>query len=407
MSEKKSELIKKIAKVGITAGLSLLPVVSNSQSIAKPVEKINWTKQQKTPYEKYILLINSKNSLLELSKYVSGVPKNYLSNGGNLNLYDYHYAVPQDQIQGYVADYLRKIGVCPECPECKVQKKRVSTKKVTTKKTSIKYVLPQKPAAIPTKKGLEEKLGESDTTKEKKEAGITYNIIEENITNNTTNNYYLSSDTISKKAKEDYLRFRTLIEGSKALNSPFGGITVNPQIGKGSLWVGPYVTFGFGSEKNSTETLVYQKILLSQTAQIFTETEGTRNSKSTENYPIGFGGTLSLNTKDNMIRFDLSYGLINEINSTSDVSESGFDRKLQGDKVIEEKPYNFVLDKGKTCKQYVRRQGIDIAVQPFNKVPIYLAAEAEHIGDMKKINCKKGNVNFNVKLGGNFGWRKK
>jgi hypothetical protein len=238
----------------------------------------------------------------------------------------------------------------------------------------------------------------------------------ETIINSITNNYYYGdttrnkSDTIPKKLEKSGLEFRTLIEGSKRvnpINSPFWGATINPQMGKNWIWAGPYLTFGFGSQKDSISTPVYKKILLSQAAQLFTETEGTRRESSKLYYPTGFGGTLSLNTKDNKVRFDLSYGLVNEINSTSGVSESGFDRKLQGDNVIEEKPYNVQLEEGKKCSKWIPIQRIGMAFQPSNKVPIYLEAEAEHIGDMKRMNCKKGNVNFNVKLGGNIGWGKR
>lgn len=414
MAENKSKLVEKIVRAGITTGLCLLPILSNGQKIAKPVENINWTKQQKSSYDKYILLINSKNALPGLSRYKSGVPKEYLSKGGNLNLYTNHYEIPQDQIQGYIADYLRKIGVCPEC--CPKPKRTVSKDKGKTGKTITKPV-PQKPIVPPINK-LEKKIvEESDTLKrlQKGEQGISYNVVETNTTNNITNNYYATpqeikaaADTASKKAKEDYLRFRVLIDSKKKVNpitSPFWQSTINLQIGRDWLWFGPDITFGFGSENNSTETPVYKKILLSQAANLFAETEGIRNGSSNISCPIGFGGTLSLNTKDNRVRFDLSYGLVNEINSTSGVSESGFDRKLQGDRVIEEKPYGPIyLKNGMKYKKWIPTQGIGMAFQPSNKVPLYVIGKAEHIG---KISSKKGNFNFNIGIGGNIGWNKK
>jgi hypothetical protein len=244
-----------------------------------------------------------------------------------------------------------------------------------------------------------------------------YNVNETNITNNTTNitnnitNNYLppvdvrkmSADTLRKT-----LEFRILIDGGKTVNplkSPFWQASINPQIGRGSVWFGPYATAGYGSENNSTETPVYKKILLSQAAQIYTETEGKRKENSKLKYPMGFGGTLSLNTNDNKVRFDLSYGLVNRKTSTSGISESGFDRKLVGDKVIEEKPYGPIyIKEGEKCSDWVPTQGIGIAVQPSQKVPIYVKGSAQHIG---KISDKKGPVNFNVAIGGNIGWRKR
>jgi hypothetical protein len=409
MVENKNNLIGKIATVGIIGGLSLLSVVSNGQKVAKPVEKINWTKQQKSPYEKYILLINSKNSLPELSRYKSGVPEEYLSNGGNLNLYPNHYEIPQDQIQGPIADYLRKIDVCPDCTKCKTQSKSKIKQKPQSKYQP--KPAPQKPI-VQVNKGLEKKLGEPETPKksQKEEQAINYNVVEANTTNNITN-YYITpqevkaaADTASKKAKGDYLRFRTLIEGSKRIaKNNLSGVSINPQIVAGPFGTGPYGEFNFGNVTNVVSTPVYQKTLLNQNLGLFTETEGERVESSKLKYSWGAGwrASVNLNKKGNL-RANASYGVIKKTDARSGIREKGYDRIIQNDKVTDEKPYDIELEKGVTYESWEQVGRAGIEYQPFG--PLYLKAEVQNIGP---IGAKKSETSFNATLGLNIGGGKK
>jgi len=400
MVENKNNLVGKVVKAGIIGGLSLLPVLSNGQSIDKPVEKINWTKLQKNSYEKYTLLINSKNALPELSRYKSGVPEEYLFNGGNLNLYPNHYEIPQDQIQGPIADYLRKISVCPECTKCKPKPKSKPQSKYQPKPA------PQKPI-VQVNKGLEKKLGEPETTKksQKEEQAINYNVVEANTTNNITN-YYITpqevksaADTASKKAKGDYLRFRTLIEGSKRIaKNNLGGVSINPQIVAGPFGTGPYGEFNFGNVTNIVSTPVYQKTLLNQNLGLFTETEGERveSYKLKYSWGVGWRASINLNKKGNL-RASASYGVIKKTDARSGIREKGFDKIIQNDKVTDEKPYDIELEKGVTSESWEQVGRAGIEYQPFG--PLYLKAEVQNIGP---IGAKNSETSFNATLGLNL-----
>jgi hypothetical protein len=408
----KKGLVNKIAKVGAVAGLSLLPVISNGQtneSIQRGVNAATFKGETPTHYVYHFNFNKDLQRAIKNSKqpqvYITGDSfGSYLILDPDNSGYTLHYSKKNVDTSGkgkkigLTVREKGKIGVCD-----------------TTGLGSEGSFLPsfyweptigvsEQPTSQPKEPVTKEV--PKEPTKESVFPGSNYNIT--NINNTTNNNYY--GDTAKVKQEQQKLsslELRTLIEGGKTLNplnSPFWQASINPQIGRDWLWFGPYATFGFGSENNSTETPVYKKILLSQAAQIFTETEGIRTESSKLSYPIGFGGTLSLNTNDNKVRFDLSYGLVNKVNSTSDVTESGFDRKLVGNNIIEEKPYNFTLEEGETCQDWVPTQAIGLAVQPSQKVPIYLEGSAMHVG---KISSKKGPVYFNVALGGNLGWRKK
>jgi len=399
MAENTSKLVQKIIKAGIIGGLSLLPIVSNGQKLK---EDINWTKV-KEPYGKYTLTIRSTNSLPELSKYQTNHEEPYLPYG-NLNLpYKYNYKLPQDSIKGDVSKYLKKIDVCPDCTKSKKSvpiKKKTSVKPVPTKKsipTPTKTIPTQKSTVItPVDKGPEKKLEEQATN---------YNVNETNITNNytITNNYLppeqvrkMSSDTLRKT-----LEFRILMEASKAVNAPFGGVSINPQIVIGPFSAGPYATLGFGKKTDSFSTPVDKETLLNQTLQLFTRTKGNRTKNTELSYPMEFGGVASLNTDNDRVRLNFGYGFAREEFSTSGITESGIDFVRQGDKIIEEKPYSFEIEKGKTERKWVQSRKIGLDVKPFNKINAYLGVGVQQrLGDFE-------DVYFNAKLGGYFGGRKR
>ena len=391
MAENTSKLVQKIVKAGIIGGLCLLPVISNGQKVK---EDINWTKN-KEPYGKYALTIRSTNSLPELSKYQTNHKEPYLPYG-NLNLpYKYNYTIPQDSIKEDVLKYLKKIDVCPECTK---QKKSISIKKknpikpVPTEKTPTKPITNQKTTVIPVNKEPEKKLEEPATN---------YNVNETNITNNytITNNYLppeevrkMSSDTLRKT-----LEFRILMEASKALNSPFGGVSINPQIIIGPFSAGPYATLGFGKETDFLSTPVDKETLLNQTLQLFTGTKGNRTTNTKLVYPMEFGGIVSLNTENDRVRLNFGYGFARQEFSRDGITESGIDFVRQGDDIIEEKPYSFEIEKGKTEKKWVQSRKIGLDVKPFKKLNAYLGFEIQQRrGDFRDLN-------FNAKAGWTFG----
>jgi hypothetical protein len=420
MVENKNNLVEKVVKAGVIGGLSLLSAISNGQKVSKPLEKINWTKEQSTPYAKYTLLINSKNSLPELSRYKSGVPGEYLSNGGNLNLYPNHYAIPQDQIQGPIADYLRKIDVCPDC--CKTPLKRKSNSHTKPKpkpaptKTPIKPT-PKKPTTpvIPTKKPADVPKYDSKKQEEEK-SGISYSIetnTTNNVTNNTTNNYYITPEEVKKSndihkdtLKKSSLEFRTLIEGSKRIaKNNMGGVSINPQIVAGPFGTGPYAELNFGNVTNVVSTPVYQKTLLNQNLGLFTETDGERVESYKLKYSWGAGwrASINLNKKGNL-RADASYGVIKKTDARSGIREKGFDRIIQNEKITDEKPYDIELEKGVTSESLEQVGRVGIEYQPSGKVPLYLKAEVQNIGP---IGAKNSETSFNATLGINIGGGKK
>lgn len=402
MTKNKSKLVKKIV---IGAGLCLLPVVSNSQSIK---EDINWTKI-KEPYGKYTLTIRSINPLPELSKYKSN-PTRYLPHG-NLNLgYNNTYTIPQDSIKGEVSKYLKKIDVCPDCTK---PKRTNSTKKISTKKapTPTKPIQSQK-IVVPQPNKLEKKVETLDTLKKElqRETGVNYNFSETNITNNTTYNITpqevkAAADTAVKKSKENYLSLRALLEGNKKANpitSSYGGVSGAIQLGNDSFWGGFYGTWGIGKEKEIVTTAVENETLLNQNLQLYTGTKGTRTESSELTYPIEFGGLVSINSKNNRVRLDLGYGFAKKLISTSGISESGTDYMRQGNKIIEEKPYSIELEKGRTYENWIHTQKASLNVELLKG--FYAGVEAQHRG---KVDSKMKGVNFNIKAGMRFGGSRK
>ncbi len=236
-----------------------------------------------------------------------------------------------------------------------------------------------------------------------------YNITNIQNTSNTTNNYY--ADTASKKTekvKGEGLELRLLLEGNKTVNpieSPFWGTTGAVQLGKGAVWAGPYATVGFGKDIGSSSTPVYHETLLNQPLQLFTVTEGTRNESAELAYPVEFGGLLSVGSKDQRVRVNLSYGVVKEQTSTSDVVETGHDWITQNGSVVgEKKPYSITLKDGVDTDKYVPTQKVGVDVHPFKKSGFYLGAEAQHRG---KVKSKMDRINFNVKAGLRFGGKRK
>ena len=394
MVENKNNLVGKVVKAGIIGGLSLLPVVSNGQSIDR--DKINWTREQKDPYSKYTLLINSQKPLPGLSKYQSA-PSNEFLPGGNLHLYNYNYKVPENEIKGEILSYIKYYNICPECPDCKVPKKP-TTKRTPSKNIPTKQVLTQKKPVTTVPKY------DSKKQEEEKQA-INYNVVEANTTNNITN-YYITPEEIKKSndihkdtLKKSSLEFRTLIEGSKRIaKNNLGGVSINPQIVAGPFGTGPYGEFNFGNVTNIVSTPVYQKTLLNQNFGLFTETEGERVESYKLKYSWGAGwrASVNLNKKGNL-RASASYGVIKKTDARSGIREKGFDKIIQNDKVTDEKPYDIELEKGVTSESWEQVGRAGIEYQPFG--PLYLKAEVQNIGP---IGAKNSETSFNATLGLNI-----
>ena len=404
-------LVNKIAKVGVGAAMCLMPILSNGQKVK---EDINWTKQN-APYEKYTLSIRSIHPLVELSKYQTYAKQSYLPYG-NLNLpYKYNYTIPQDSIKGDVSKYLKLIDVCPDCTK---QKKPVPVKKKTPVKkptTPAKTIPAKKPIDTPTKdtptKPTVSVVPQETPKKQENEEPVSnYSQTIINKDSHDTYNYFYGDTTKVKQEQQKLstLELRVLIEGSKNINpieSPFWGATGAIQLGKGSVWAGPYATIGFGKDIGSSSTPVYHETLLNQPLQLFTVTEGIRNESAELAYPVEFGGLLSVGSKDQRVQVNLGYGVVKEKTSTNDVVETGHDWITQNGSVVgEKKPYSITLKDGVNTDKYVPTQKVGVDVHPFKKSGFYIGAEAQHRG---KVNSKMDRINYNVKAGWMFGGRKR
>lgn len=252
----------------------------------------------------------------------------------------------------------------------------------------------------------------SDEPKQKsstEQPSSNYNITNINNTTNTNYNYYGdTTDNKGGKTKGEGLELRLLVEGNKTVNpieSPFFGGSAALQLGKGAVWLGPYVTAGFGKETNSSSTPVYHETLLNQALQLSTITEGVRNEYAEKAYPIEFGGLLSVGSKDGRVQVNLGYGAVKEAVSTSDVVETGYDWMSQNGAVVgEKKPYAINIKEGVDSDKYIPTQKVGVDVHPFKKSGFYLGAEAQHRG---KVNSKMDRINYNVKAGWRFGGRRK
>jgi hypothetical protein len=401
MSKNKYKLVKGIVKAGISGGLFLLPILSNGQDNSSIQRGVNAGIYEKETLTHIVYSFGFNKDLKKAIKnsqepylYTTD-PNSYIKFNGDSSAFELYYSKENFDKSGEgktIALAIRdgdKIGPCDP------------------KGLGSRYSPLPSFYWKPTKSSLEKKATEEVPEEKPQEKYSTVYNININTTNNTTNditNNYFLTDTARKNAKKDNIKFRTLIEGTKSLNDNFGGISINPQIGVGPIWFGPYAKYNFGVKNNSFSEDVYKKTLLNQTIQLFTETEGKRIGSSKLKRPFEFGGVLSLDlTKDGRVRMDLSYGEINENFSTSDITESGMDRMLKGDVVLQEKPYNVKIKDGKRYKSWNQIQKAGIAVQPFKKVPAYFGAEIQHIG---KPNSKQGATTYNVKVGGNL-WSKK
>jgi hypothetical protein len=410
MVENKNNLVGKVVKAGIIGGLSLLPFVSNGQtndSIQKGVNAATLKGETKTHFVyEFKFNENLKRAIKNSGSphlYTTGVKNSYIKFNNDSSAFELYY--PKESFDkngkgksiGLTIKDGNKVGPCD-----------------STGLGSKYSPLPSLFWTPDNKVYLVEQNKNVPKEPSKEQPNAIYNVNETNTTNNTTNitnnNIYGDTSRIPKtkeaQQKLSPLEIRTLIESSKEVNNNnIGGISINPQIGRGHLWAGPYAKFNFGSKKDSVLTPVYEKTLLNQALGLFTETEGTRREYSKLKHTMEFGGVLSLDvTNDGRLRFDLSYGVTNERDERSDLKETGYDRMIQNGKVTDEKPYGPVVrEKGETSKKWVQIQKAGVAVQPFKKVPIYFGGEVQNIG---KLCSKQGFTTYNVKVGGKL-WGKK
>ena len=408
MTNKKSNLVKTVAKAVATGLLCALPIISNGQNNSNIQRGVNaGTFERETPLH-MVYRFGFNNDLEKAIKkskqphlYTTD-PKSYIKFNNDTSAYELYYSKKNFDESGVgkrIGMTIRekgKIGVCD-----------------TTGLGSKGSVLPSfywkpthKEQATPIKEVIPE---ESKESVPKEQPSTNYNITNiKNITN-TTNNYYADTNKVKEKQQNlSNLEIRALIEGNKTVNplgSPFWGVSGAIQLGKGAVWAGPYATIGFGSETNSSSTPVYAKTLLNQTIQLFTETEGVRNESARLAYPSEFGGLLSIGSKDGRVRINLGYGAVNEKTSTSDVNETGYDWISQNGNVVgEKKPYAIKLKEGIESSKYIPTQKIGVDVHPFRNSGFYMGAEAQHRG---KVNSKMDKMNYNIKAGWRFGGNKK
>ena len=397
----KKDIVKKVIGTGAGLALGVLPLVSNAQDYNKLQKGVNAaTYEGETPTH-YIYHFGFNKDLQKAIKGATN-PQIYLTGDKN------SYIVVDPDTSGYKLYYFKENF---DKSGNSITKPAVTLRGDWHDNPCFPDVPGSKNNALASFFWGPSKLPKQPTEEvrelpETQPGNISYITINKD-SHDVYNYFYGDTSKKTEEPKPSPLEFRILAEGFKNVNGPYFGATINPQFVFGKiLGIGPYATARFGSENESTTEHVYNKILLSQPAQIFTETEGVRTGNSKLTYPSEFGGALSLNTKDDLFRMDLAYGLVNKNVSKSGIQESGFDRKLQGDNIIEEKPYGPIsIEQGKKYNTWIPTQKIGFAIQPSQKVPIYLKAEAQHIGKVNSM--KKGNVHYNVGIGGNIGWRKR
>jgi len=417
MSIKKSKLIEGIAKagikVGIIGGLYMLPASLNGQdnyAIQKGVNAGNYESERETPT--HFVYKFKFNEDLKKAIRDSKEPQLYTTDSNSyikfnsdtsaFELYYFKKNFDESGVGKSIGLTVREKGKVGVCDTTGLGSKGSFLPSFFWKPANLNSEQPEKVIIEQIGDTIPKGLSQAKPT-------INYDIDINNTTNNITNNYYNLLDTLRNKPKLSDLEFRILVEGNKALNNPLGGISAILQLGKGAekdaekgaIWAGIYGTLGFGKERTSSSTDVNATTLLNQAIQLYTETKGIRKESSKLAYPIDFGGILSFNTKDNRVRLNLGYGFANEVVSKSGISESGTDLVRQGNKVIEEKPYYFELEKGRTEKKWVSSKKIEVDFKLSKKLGAYVGFEAQQRG-----NLKKGNLNFNAKAGwmfGNFG----
>jgi hypothetical protein len=281
MVENKNNLVGKVVKAGIIGGLSLLPFVSNGQtndSIQKGVNAATLKGETKTHFVyEFKFNENLKRAIKNSGSphlYTTGVKNSYIKFNNDSSAFELYY--PKESFDkngkgksiGLTIKDGNKVGPCD-----------------STGLGSKYSPLPSLFWTPDNKVYLVEQNKNVPKEPSKEQPNAIYNVNETNTTNNTTNitnnNIYGDTSRIPKtkeaQQKLSPLEIRTLIESSKEVNNNnIGGISINPQIGRGHLWAGPYAKFNFGSKKDSVLTPVYEKTLLNQALGLFTETEGTR-----------------------------------------------------------------------------------------------------------------------------------
>ncbi len=404
----KKELVNKIAGAGLGITLGLLPLSADAQDYFKIQKGVN-APTYVTETQTHFVYHFGFNQDLQRAIKSSANPSIYLTGDKN------SYVVVDSDTTGYKLYYskqnLNKLGK-GEIP-------------VALNIKGDKHMSPCDPNALGSKTNylssffwspsmsISEKPQEATPAPKEvpeQQPSTVYNVTNINNTTNITTNFYGDTAKIKKQQSLSNLEIRALIEGSKTLNpnpieSPFFGASAALQLGKGSFWVGPYVTFGFGKDVTSSSTPVYHETLLNQPLQLFTVTEGVRNEYAERAYPTEFGGLLSVGSKDGRVRINLGAGVVNEQTSTSDVVETGYDWISQNGEVVgEKKSYSIKLKDGTNSSSWVPTQKVGVDVHPFKKSGFYLGAEAQHRG---KVNSKMDRVNFNVKVGWKFGGKRR
>lgn len=405
----KKRLVNKVAGVLAGTALGLLPLVSNAQDYSKIQKGVNAPTYVGETSTHKIYHFNF-NKDLQRAITSSKNPSIYLT-GDN-----YSYVLFDPDTTGYNLYYFKKnLNEFGEGKELGLNIKgdkhaNPCDNKGLGSKTNYLvsfYWAPQHTKTLEQPKQIPELPKEVKEQPEEKQSKPC-NIIIDN-TSNVTNNYY--TDTTNKrleKSKGEGLELRLLTEANKNVNSlesPFFGASAALQLGKGAVWVGPYVTAGFGKDSYSNLTPIYHETLLNQAIQLSTVTEGIRREKSELSYPIEFGGLLSVGSKDGRVRVNLGYGTVKEKTSTSNVTETGQDWIAQNGEVVgEKKPYSIELQKGQNSDKYIPTQKVGVDVHPFKESGFYFGAEAQHRG---KINSKMDNINYNIKAGWRFGGKRK
>ncbi|MGY4884741.1 MAG: hypothetical protein ACP5NZ_04150 [Nanobdellota archaeon] len=382
----KKDITKKVLGIGTGLALGALPMVSNAQDYAKIQKGINaptYVGENET-HVAYHFRFNK-----DLQKQVNGYKNSqvYIT-GDKLD----SYLVVDPNKTGYTLYYSKKN-----------LNENGEGKKIGVAVTGKEHIDPCAPNVPGSKTnglaslfwGPIQLLEQPKPTEPTKEPSYNSQTII-NKDSHDTYNYNYGDTAKAKEAQQklSHLELRTLIEGFKTGKGPYFGGTAALQIGNGNLWIGPYGTYRFGSEKESIP--IYSKDLVSQSAQIFAETDGVEKAKLA--CPTEVGVIASIDTDNDLFRFDVSYGIVNKVKNSV---ISGFDRKLVGNAIVEEKSYGPTKVKSSTWESI---QKIGVAIQPSQKVPIYIKGEVGHIG---KITDKKGPVFVNGAVGGNIRWGRK
>ncbi len=402
----KKDITNKVIGAGIGLALGALPIVSDAQTIKEQQSLqrgVNApTYAGETPT--HILYHFDFNKDLERAIKTSEKPEVYVDKSHRKD----SYLVLDSDTSGYTLYYnknnfdesgkgrdiiltvreLGKVGVCPK-GKLGSNESSLPSFKITPTLSFIGK------SEEPSKEPSNQPVSNYNQTIINKDSHDIYN--------------YIYGDTSKEKQRSlSTLELRAIIDANKVVNplmSPFFNFSLNPQLVYNnpsglSVGFGPYFTRGFGKNRDLNITNIENEVLLDQHNQLFSGTVGMRKENIEKCFPTEWGAILSIG-KNNKVRGDFGYGLINESESTSGISESGFDYIRQGGEIIQKKDYGPIyVEKGKTSENIKHTQHASIYFSPFKNGKVGLKGKVKHIG---KPGSEDGFFHYEVGLSGTIG----